>query len=258
MPTNPVSKSLPVIFQIHGGGYTLGNAQTMPGDAMVHLSNGKVIYVSIQYRLGIFGFLAGTQVAADGVLNAGILDQRAALDWVQRNIAKFGGDPKRVTIWGGSAGGASVGYHLTSAGGSGTAPFSAAIVEYPWWAPMWNSTLQNSQYALALKLSGCSTLTCLRGKSSSAMATLGQAVADTGYGRPGNAYGTFGYGPVVDGTYIKALPHQEFKNGNFHKVPVITDHTLYEGLLVSNSSMTTEAEETQDVSHNTTSIRGEY
>lgn len=53
-------------------------------------SLGNIIYVSIQYRLGIFGFLAGKQIAGDGVLNAGLLDQRAALEWVQRNIGAFG------------------------------------------------------------------------------------------------------------------------------------------------------------------------
>ena len=51
---------------------------------------GNLIYVSIQYRLGIYGFLAGSEIAQNGVLNAGLLDQRAALDWVQRNIAAFG------------------------------------------------------------------------------------------------------------------------------------------------------------------------
>ena len=53
---------------------------------MVNASNGNMIYVSIQYRLGIFGFLSGAEIAKDGVLNAGLLDQRAALDWVQRNM----------------------------------------------------------------------------------------------------------------------------------------------------------------------------
>lgn len=65
---------------------------------MVHTSDGNLIYVSIQYRLGLFGFLSGSQVAQDGVLNAGLLDQRAALDWVQRNIRAFGGDPAMVTV----------------------------------------------------------------------------------------------------------------------------------------------------------------
>lgn len=57
---------------------------------MVHASDGNLIYVSMQYRLGIFGFLSGSQIAQNGVLNAGLLDQRAALDWIQRNIGAFG------------------------------------------------------------------------------------------------------------------------------------------------------------------------
>jgi len=103
-PINPVSTQVPVMVQIHGGGYTAGNAQSYPGDAMVNASNGNLIYVSIQYRLGLFGFLGGSQIAEDGALNAGLLDQRAALEWIQRNIRAFGGDPARTTIWGGSAG----------------------------------------------------------------------------------------------------------------------------------------------------------
>ena len=97
-PAHPSSERLPVMVQIHGGGYTQGNAQSYPGDAMVNASDGNLIYVSIQYRLGLFGFLSGSQVAKDGTLNAGLLDQRAALDWVQRNIRAFGGDPAMVTV----------------------------------------------------------------------------------------------------------------------------------------------------------------
>jgi carboxylesterase type B len=88
---------------------------------------------SVQYRLGIFGFLGGSAIAQYGDLNAGLLDQRLALDWVQRNIRPFGGDPAKVTIWGGSAGGGSVTYQLIAGGGYDDPPFSAAIAEYPWW-----------------------------------------------------------------------------------------------------------------------------
>lgn len=89
-----------------------------------------MIYVSIQYRLGIFGFLSGSQIAQNGVLNAGLLDQRAALEWVQRNIGAFGGDPAQVTIWGGSAGGGSVTMQLIAGGAYDLPPFSGAIAEY--------------------------------------------------------------------------------------------------------------------------------
>ena len=98
VPTHPVSKRLPVMVQIHGGGYTSGNAQSYAGDAMVNASEGNLMYVSMQYRLGIFGFLSGSQIAQNGVLNAGLLDQRAALDWVQRNIAAFGTWNLRVFV----------------------------------------------------------------------------------------------------------------------------------------------------------------
>jgi carboxylesterase type B len=123
VPAKPLSSALPVLLQIHGGGYTLGNAESYPGDALVNASNGNLIYVSIQYRLGIFGFLAGSEIAQNGVLNAGLLDQRAALDWVQRNIRAFGGDPAKVAIWGGSAGGGSVTYQLMAGGGYDEPPF---------------------------------------------------------------------------------------------------------------------------------------
>jgi carboxylesterase type B len=78
---------------------------------------GGIIGVSITYRLGIFGFLGGSQVSKDGDLNAGLLDQRAALEWIQRHISSFGGDPENVTISGESAGGASVIMQTVAYGG---------------------------------------------------------------------------------------------------------------------------------------------
>jgi carboxylesterase type B len=72
---------------------------------MMFRANGSFVWVSIQYRLGLFGFLAGRDIYDNGELNTGLLDQRAALEWVQRHISAFGGDPARVTITGGSAGG---------------------------------------------------------------------------------------------------------------------------------------------------------
>ena len=73
--------------------------------------------VGIAYRLNVLGFLAGSAVAADGDLNTGLLDQRAALEWVQHHINQFGGDPERVTIMGESAGGASVVMQTVAYGG---------------------------------------------------------------------------------------------------------------------------------------------
>ena len=83
----------------------------------VNQSNPKIVGVSVAYRLNLFGFLSGSSVQADGDLNAGLLDQRAALEWVQRHIASFGGDPDQVTIDGESAGGASIVMQIVAYGG---------------------------------------------------------------------------------------------------------------------------------------------
>lgn len=94
---------------------------------MVFQSQGNLIYVSIQYRLGAYGFLGGAELTENGVANAGLLDQRAALNWVQRHIGKFGGDPSKVTIIGGSAGGGSVMDQMILYGGVPNPPFRAVI-----------------------------------------------------------------------------------------------------------------------------------
>jgi carboxylesterase type B len=104
-PVNPVSAHLPVLLEIHGGGYTQGSAQSPRPDAMLYRANGTLVWASVQYRLGMFGFLAGNDIKENGELNAGLLDQRAGIEWVQRHIAAFGGDPDKITITGGSAGG---------------------------------------------------------------------------------------------------------------------------------------------------------
>ena len=96
IPETPSSAYLPVLVQIHGGGYDQGNSESNPGYLLVNQSNGGIIYVSMQYRLDAFGFLAGNAVRENGAANVGLLDQRAALNWVQRNIRAFGGDPSKV------------------------------------------------------------------------------------------------------------------------------------------------------------------
>ena len=100
----------PVIVWIHGGGYIEGSAQEIQYDATQLAHAADAIVVSIDYRLGVLGFLALPQLAAadGGIGNYGIRDQIAALEWVHRNIARFGGDPAHVMIAGESAGGAAV------------------------------------------------------------------------------------------------------------------------------------------------------
>lgn len=86
---------------------------------LANQSESKIVIVSAAYRLNLLGFLASDAITADGgSANRGLLDQRAAMEWVQRHISSFGGDPDNVTIDGESAGGASVIMHMLSYGGT--------------------------------------------------------------------------------------------------------------------------------------------
>lgn len=110
------AKDLPVMFWIHGGGHQFGSGGATYESA--GLVNQGVVLVTINYRLGIYGFMAHPELAAEDPNgssgNYGMLDQIAALQWVQSNIASFGGDPANVTIFGESAGGHSVGQLMAS------------------------------------------------------------------------------------------------------------------------------------------------
>ena len=106
------SKGAPVLVWVYGGGYTEGDKSQYNPPGLLYRSeqNGRepVIFVAMNYRLGAFGWLAGPTFQESGDANNGLLDQRAAFEWVQQNIDKFGGDKDRVTIFGESAGGGSV------------------------------------------------------------------------------------------------------------------------------------------------------
>ena len=82
---------------IHGGAYLTGN--TLDTSYFSTFAAGNAILVSIQYRLGWYGWLSGSEIKADGTANAGLLDQRAALEWVKKYARKFGGDPNKISIW---------------------------------------------------------------------------------------------------------------------------------------------------------------
>jgi carboxylesterase type B len=92
---------------------------------MINTNNNGFITVEIQYRLGAFGQLASAEVQQHGELNVGLLDQRFALEWVQKYISKFGGDPTRVTIGGESSGAGSVMYQSLAYGGKDSGLFNS-------------------------------------------------------------------------------------------------------------------------------------
>nr|AHJ81340.1 carboxylesterase [Locusta migratoria] len=142
----------PVMFWIHGGGWIDGGSNSYEPDFLL---NHDIVLVTINYRLGPLGFLSTEDAAAPG--NFGLKDQTAALRWVRENIAAFGGDPASVTIFGESAGGASVHYHMLSPLSRGL--FHRAIsqsgVSLNAWAVPRPGGLQKAQKVAALV--GCPT-----------------------------------------------------------------------------------------------------
>ena len=219
---------LPVMVWIHGGAFVTGEGADYDGSALA--SQGRVIVVTINYRLGLLGFLAHPALAAYDPAGSsgdyGLQDQQAAVGYVARNIAAFGGDPARITIFGESAGGASVEDQLTA---PGLPKVHAAIIESGAYAQSL-PTLAGAEatgVATATGMLGCGgtgalTYLCLHGKSA---ADIVNAVGPA----------TLSVSPNVDGTTLPRQPLQAYAAGEFQHVPVINgsnhdEYRLFVGL----------------------------
>lgn len=249
VPANATKDSkLPVVLTIPGGGYVMGySGQSSPYALMSHSKN-AFIFVLGQYRLGAYGFLGSATYAQEGgAMNAGLLDQRLAMEWVQENIEAFGGDPSKVTIQGGSAGGGSVTNHLIWKGGIEKPPFRAAMAEFPWWQQYLRIEQLEKQYFNLLLSANCSTLVCLQALSENKLKEATQATYISAYANGDYGYGNFYYGPYVDGDLIRGLPSSEFREGHYTKVPTWTMREKYEGVTFSNQSMTLFDDEMKDL-----------
>lgn len=205
-PAMPRGGSRPVLVWIHGGGFTLGAGQDYDP---TELARAGTVVVTINYRLGALGFLAHPALAEqEGAPtgNYGLMDQQAALRWVHRNIASFGGDPRNVTIAGQSAGGLSVLFQLISPGARGL--FQRAIVQSGSFAPRQRSLADAESDGRALAAAaGCGDQSpeCLRALPA---AELGKARFA---GIPG----------VVDGKVLRESVGSALASGRFHRVPLI-------------------------------------
>ncbi|KAH8892416.1 alpha/beta-hydrolase [Thozetella sp. PMI_491] len=238
----PAAKTLPVLVWIHGGGYGLGDG-TQDMSSIINTNGNSFVVVSIQYRLGAFGFLASEEVKAKGALNAGILDQAFALQWVQDKIALFGGDPQQVTISGESAGGGSVMYHAMAGQGSPKNKlFEGGIAASPYLVAqyLYKDPVPTSRYYNFSSLAGCpssgTAFACLVGKDSD---TLQHANANI---TTFQTYGTWAFLPVTDNSYITALPSVQLNQGKVSGTRILVGNNADEGALFVPPTISTESD----------------
>ncbi|EED14349.1 extracellular lipase, putative [Talaromyces stipitatus ATCC 10500] len=244
------TSKLPVLFWIFGGGFELGGTSTYNGATIVEnaIANGKpIVFVAVNYRVGGFGFLAGKEILADGSSNLGLLDQRLGLQWVADNIAQFGGDPTKVTIWGESAGSISVLDQMLLYDGDniykGQPLFRGAIMNSGSIVPTSRVDGDAAQkvYDSVVSAAGCSsasnTLECLRGLDYTAYLNAANSV-------PGIlSYNSvaLSYLPRPDGTALTDSPEILIKEGKYAPVPFIVGDQEDEGTLFAlfQSNLTT-------------------
>ena len=210
--------SLPVLIWIHGGSNVYGEGSGYDPTPLV--TQGHIIVVTINYRLGALGWLAHPLLDGGGANssgNYGLMDQQFAMRWVNQNIAAFGGDPHKVTIAGKSAGALDSCSHLASPTAAGL--FRGAIIEsgcivfqYP--QPVVEALI-GVPFVTALK---CTTLACLQAAPVSAVLA---AELSSGW--------VVAAGPNV--ATLPEAPQQAFSDGAFNKVPVIQGTNLDEGRL---------------------------
>ncbi len=212
-PKRRSARGYPVLVWIHGGGYTNGSA-SMPlywGD---RLAARGVIVVSVAYRLGPLGFLAHPELTresgAGGSGNYGVLDQIAALRWIVRNIAAFGGDPRRVTIAGQSAGAMSVSILLASPAAEGL--FHGAIAQS---GGLFEPIQLAPQYQLdAAEQDGIDYATALGAKS---IADLRAMKVDDLLAPAANAVSH----PVIEPRVLPRTPYEAYRTRRIHDVPIL-------------------------------------
>ncbi len=206
--TTQSRRKLPVMVWIHGGGY-IGGSGSAPLYDGTALARRGVLVVTFNYRLGRFGFFGHPGLVRGEGANFGLLDQQAVLRWVRRNIAVFGGDPHRVTLFGNSAGGESVLFHMTSSASRGL--FQRAIVQ----SGLGGRDLRRSDASVD------------RDRAETPLADLrtlsaGEIMA---WGAP-SLYR--GFGPTIDAITVREKIETSFRAGRQARVPMIIGYNSFE------------------------------
>ena len=226
-PADVTGKKLPVLVLIHGGGLYCGASNDYDPRRLV--KQGNLVFVSFNYRLGVFGFFSHPVINAEAhpAGNYGTMDQQFALKWVQRNIGHFGGDSSNVTIMGESAGAISVMSHIVSPGSKGL--FHRAIVQSsgPLATVQYPSLESKEEKGIALmKAAGCTTAE----PSPSQMRHIPTTQIMAADAVPEDAFdvGRYPMGLMEDGAIIPRSLRQRFLAGQFNRVPLLLGVTTDE------------------------------
>jgi para-nitrobenzyl esterase len=224
--TPDVKGKMPVLVWIHGGGYFDGASNDY--DATKLVKQGKLVVVTFNYRLNLFGFLAHPALEIKGQPsgNYGIMDMQAVLRWVQRNIAAFGGDPNNVTLGGQSAGAGATAANLLSPGAKGL--FHRAILQSGGYTPFATKATAEDKGKKFAAAAGCTpkddkdgdVAKCLRALPAARIASLAGTASATS-----PSVG----GPFVDGQTIPRQTIDAIPAGAFNKMPVMIGTTRDEG-----------------------------
>jgi len=237
-------QNMPVIVYLHGGmnQHGSGREDLRHGDLIVQSSKMPVIYINFDFRLGIFGWIYGEQ--GSGVTNnLGFMDQQLLLQWVQRHISAFGGDPRKVTLMGQSEGATIILTHLVSPGSAGL--FHRCVLASPP-ADVWSRTTNKDRTNFMIDRIGCKKeadqLACLKAKDaqelwgadwvSESLASpkskgfLHNIMGMVGFGAmkgfdSTKALASQGWHPVVDGEAVPGEPRELIAQGRWNKVPIL-------------------------------------
>ncbi|KAF7556507.1 hypothetical protein G7046_g6271 [Stylonectria norvegica] len=226
---------LPVAIYIHGGGFVIGSSLMHDTASMVAWSENPFVAVSFNYRLGALGFLSSSISAKEGVLNLGLRDQTVLFEWVYDNIHRFGGDPENVTLVGLCSGAHSIGYHLGHFEENRRPLFQKAILEsgastsrriqYP------DTLIQEQQFREFLKETGCPDGT----PESEIFPYLRSQPIENITSAQTKVFMKYfpslqlTFQPVIDGDIIPRPPQETWRQGTWHKVPIMTGFSRNEG-----------------------------
>ena len=228
------AKKKPVMFWIHGGAGRWGSGHEGNYTSSYLPNQGDVIVVTIQYRLGIFGWLAHPELSGESIHgvsgNYGTLDQILALKWVQNNISSFGGDPNNVTIFGESAGGQAVSSLLMSPLSKGL--FHKAISQSGSAIPNISIPLKSSDNQISAENFGVSAVNFFLGKNGSIQDFRNlpaNEIVEIDDPMLDNTIMANISGQIVDGYVFPENSLKSFKTGKNHKVPYLIGFNANEG-----------------------------